>query len=180
MKIKELAVVAVRVFAIWTILQCVVLFEQIPIYFFSPSYSSDSYTKYLSFINIFNAILYLVVGISLLYKTDNVAAFLTKGIKDDENVGINTSELAILGFGLIGMVVFIDGIEKVTHQLITYFSKPEINMGVEEIQRKINKSIFVTGIIKMVLGIVLLISPAGIVNALKWSREAGKERQKEA
>jgi hypothetical protein len=179
MKTKELAIVAVRVFAIWTLLQCIVLFEQIPIYFFSPSYSSDSYTRYLSFINIFNVVLYLGVGLSMLYKTDKVAALLTKGINDDENIGINTTELAILGFGLIGLIVFIDGTEKVAHQLITYFSRPEINMGVEVIQRRFNKSIFATGMIKMALGIVLLISPAGLVKALKWSREAGKERKNE-
>jgi len=164
-------------FALWAILRSVILIEQVPIAFFNPISSSDAFTRYHSFLNAFNFVFYLSLGVILLSKTNAVAEFLAKGTSREEASGASASELAILGFGLIGMVVLIDGLEKIIQQSIVYFTKPEIDMGVQVIRQEVKLQILIVGIIKICIGILLLFSPSGITRLLRWSRDAGKENQ---
>jgi len=153
------------------------LLEQVPIAFFNPISSSDAFTRYHSFLNAFNFVFYLALGTILLSKTNIVADFLAKGTSRENTPGASASELAILGFGLIGMVVLIDGIEKIIQQSVVYFTKPEIDMGVQIIKHEVKLQLLIAGIIKICIGILLLFSPSGIIRLLRWSRDAGKDNQ---
>lgn len=180
MRIRDLAVVAVRIFALWSLLNCVTLIEQVPIAYFSPVNSSDGFTRYLGFLNSFNFIFYLSLGVLLLYRTNAVAGFLAKGTDSEEPLRTSASDLAVLGFALIGMVTFIDGTEIAVQQIIVNYLRPELDMGVQVVRKEFELQIFTAGIVKVCIGILLLFSPAGIVKLLGWARAAGKERQAKA
>lgn len=180
MKARDLAIVLVRIFALWAVLQSVMLAEQVPIAFFNPISTSDAFTRYHSFLNAFNFALYLSLGLMLLYKTNSVADFLVRGTGSEEAPGATASELAILGFGLIGMVVLIDGLENIVQQGVVHLTKPEIDMGVQVIKQGVKPQVLSAGIAKAAMGLFLLLSPAGIARALRWSRDAGKDSQVKA
>ena len=175
MKILDLAKVTVRLFALWAILSGVLLLEQVPIAFFNPAYSSEGFQIYLAALNVFNFLLYLSLGLFMLYKTDDVAKFLAKGTNIESDHNTTASELAILGFALIGMVVFIDGLGNVVQQAVVHYVEPEIDMGVQIVKKKFELQIFIVGVAKTLIGITLIFSPAGIVRLLRWTREAGLE-----
>ena len=177
MKTRELAIVLVRLFGAWALFQCIFLFEQIPMAFFYPSMGNDAFTRLYAATNMFNAALYLSAGLLSLLKADFVAGLLTRGTDTSVNLDVRISDLAILSFGMAGIFILIDGLEKVMVQIMTYYADPPVGVGRELVERHFNKAIFMAGAMKVVVGLALLISPRGIVKSLRWTRDAGKNRQ---
>ena len=175
MKVKDLGVLLVRLFALWLLFQGIMALEQLALNAMSP-YDDASIRRYLS-VNYFSQLItYLVLGIVLLSKTERIVELmlLTHSYGDPESQ-IEKQEMAILSFGLAGLFFFMDGAKIVFYQFLGWLFLPKDDFAPNIIEYELDKSALIVGILTLIVGIFLIITPTGFLKSLKWFRNLGQK-----
>jgi hypothetical protein len=99
----------------------------------------------------------------LLLRTDIVARLICRGLPGGEEVSVSARDLAILGFSILGLYCFIDGIPRVGYEVVGW----HLGYGFDLDER------FVASAVETVVGLLLFVTPKGFLRIAGWLRRAG-------
>jgi len=162
MKPYQLAVVLLRVYAITLLVNWLAaVVWSVPFLWFWPQSTHPEH------VNIVFQGSWLLASagiiVFLLLRADVVARLICRGLPGGEEVSVTARDLAILGFGILGLYCFIDGIPKVGYEIVGW----NLGYGFHLDER------FVASAVESLAGLLLFVTPHGFVRLAQWLRRAG-------
>ena len=125
MNIRDFAIVIVRFFGLWLLFQCIGMAERtIPISMEAFSIQGPVVGPFNPFPSIFNIVLYVVLGVILIWKPHIVADRLSPQGAKDSQIRVTTTSLMFLCFSVAGLVFFVDGLKGLLHHTAIYLFIP--------------------------------------------------------
>jgi hypothetical protein len=174
MNVREFAVVIVRFFGFWLLFQCIGMIEQTMSMTFSPPFmENQSYQRYVLFASIFNILLYVVLGMGLVWKPMFVADRLPPRKAENTELKISTTSLMLLCFSVAGLVFFISGLKNLAYNLAAFLftsHNPSYSYVTGNGHAGIVAAVFETAI-----GLCLLFGFKRIVRGLRHLLQAGRK-----
>ena len=171
MNIRDFAVIIVRFFGLWLLFQCIGMAERaIPISMIAFSNQGPAYGPFNPFASIFNVVLYVVLGVILVWKPQIVADRLPPQGAKDSKIRVTTTNLMFLCFSVAGLVFFVDGLKGLLHHTATYLFTPK---GPSYIGRY-GQTDILPAAFETVVGLWLLFGFKWIVRSLRRMWPAGR------
>ncbi|OPY75879.1 MAG: hypothetical protein A4E64_01757 [Syntrophorhabdus sp. PtaU1.Bin058] len=120
MNITDFAIVIIRFFGLWLLFHSVLMIEQtISVALYDIFKQNPDYQHFAVFLNLLNMILYIAMGMILVWKPRLIADRVVPRKAREINVRITTTGLMFLCFSTAGLVFLVDGIS----DLIYFFSR---------------------------------------------------------
>jgi len=174
MKIKDITVVALRLYALLLFFYCVNTADRLFLHFYYPMNQGDPIGKIFFIDGITSAILYVVVGILLFRFSEKIAARIVPANADGSLTEIDPSSLLRMGLGIAGAIFLVNGIRILSQgSALLYFlptdSLSQIwpNMGPEQ------KAKFAEAFVLIISGLVLLMGKKGLTDFIRGIRTSG-------
>ena len=171
MSVKEFATVVVRFFGLWLLFQCIGMIEQtISASLFQFAKENPGYRQFLTIASLFNVILYVAIGIALVWKPQIVTDRIPYQETKETRIRVSTTSLMFLCFSVSGLFFLVDGLKALLHYVTAHAFWPEGPTYFGSYgQRGILPAIFETAV-----GLWLLFGFKRIVRSLHRIWRAGK------
>ncbi len=126
MSVKEFANVVVRFFGLWLLFQCIGMIEQtISAILFPFVKDNPDYQRFVTIASIFNVILYVVLGIALVWKPQIVTERIPYQETKETRIRVTTTSLMFLCFSVSGLVFLVDGLKTLLYYVTARAFNPE-------------------------------------------------------
>lgn len=167
MKPYPLAVVLLRVYGLTLVVQGIgAALSVIPLFWSGPEETmTDSSMPVRVWGVVDGFVILCILGFAalLLIRTEIVARFVCRGLPGGEAISVDVRDLAVLGFSVLGLYCFIDGVPHVAYKIVRWRWGYGFDLD----------RYFVADTVEAVIGLLLFVTPHGFMRIAQWMRRAG-------
>jgi hypothetical protein len=174
MKVKDITVVALRLYALMLFFDCVQGVYRLFFYLYYPMKQDDPLAKIVVIDGVTSVIFCIVVGTLLFKFSERIATWIIPANAEEGLTQIESSNLLRMCLGIAGAIFLVNGIRILGYSsALLYFLPADSlsqfwpNMTLEQ------KAKFVEAFILIISGLVLLMGKKGLTNFIRGIRTSG-------
>lgn len=175
MTVKDFALVIVRLFGLWVLFTCIKYLEFLIGSLLPDPNINSEIGRLATFINLFDLLLHIAIGLLLTWKPQIVVDRLSLGDGKDTLINLSATTFMIICFSVAGLVFAVTGLSGLVYHTAQWIVAPTR----PPFEGKADKAGIVTAAFQAVVGLWLLLGSRGIMQGVRRLRTFGTPEAEE-